>query len=160
MLKYLPALRCPMMVIGRFEEGGNLEPGIHRAGWDEFCARFGTNAHRRGLLGGLRRALAGLRAAGCKRVYVDGSFVTAKPRPNDYDAIWDDDGVGMDMLDETLLILGNGRMAQKKKYLGELFPLTDFETGAPSEIMEIFQTDRKTLRKKGIVEISLGEGLD
>ena len=54
---------------------GNLPPGVHEATWDEFLARYGYTPHRLALLAGLKLALDGLRTAGCRRVYVDGSFV-------------------------------------------------------------------------------------
>jgi hypothetical protein len=37
------------------------------------------------LLTGLRLALGNLKLAGCRQVYIGGSFVTDKERPNDYD---------------------------------------------------------------------------
>jgi hypothetical protein len=40
---------------------------------------------RRTLLAGLREALGALREAGCRTVYLDGSFVTAKEAPEDFD---------------------------------------------------------------------------
>lgn len=40
-----------------------------------------------------------LRAAGCKRAYIDGSFINAKERPGDFDACWDLDGVDFDVID-------------------------------------------------------------
>lgn len=69
-----------------FDDAGLLPPGIHKAAWREVVVRFGTTRHRRKLLGGLKRALKTLRAAGCRRVYIDGSFVTAKSKPGDFDA--------------------------------------------------------------------------
>jgi len=73
-------------VIPSFEESGNLPTGIRAASWDEFAARCGTTPHRRDLLDGLERALHALRRAGCRRAYIDGSFVTAKQQPADFDA--------------------------------------------------------------------------
>jgi hypothetical protein len=58
--------------------------------------------------------------AGCRRVYIDGSFVTAKNGPNDFDACWEADGVNPDLLDPTLLTWRDHRAAQKAKFGGEL----------------------------------------
>ena len=69
-----------------------------------------------------RAALENLKSAGCRTVYLDGSFVTIKVIPNDYDACWDEDGVDPVLLDPVLLIFDAGRVAQKAKYMGELFP--------------------------------------
>src|SRR5437660_1433090 len=100
---------------------GNLPPGIHEATWNELVTRFGRTARRRRLLEGLGRALQALRQAGCRRVYINGSFVTAKRVPGDFDGCWDSDGVDPDRLDPVLLDFTNFRAAQKAKYGGELF---------------------------------------
>ena len=42
---------------------------------------------------GLRAALENLKRAGCRTVYVNGSFVMNKYVPNDYDACWEEAGV-------------------------------------------------------------------
>ena len=68
-----------------FDANGNLPPGIHVVTWNELVARFGTTPHRQMLLDGLRAALLSLKDSGCRRVYIDGSFVTAKEEPGDFD---------------------------------------------------------------------------
>ena len=67
------------------EETGKLPPGVHAANWGEIVERFGTTAKRSDLLEGLRAALGSLKAAGCRRVYLNGSFVTQKIQPSDFD---------------------------------------------------------------------------
>ena len=91
---------------------GNLPPGEHLAEWVDVVDRFGTTPWRRQLLEGLARALRDLRAAGCKRAYIDGSFITTKEHPGDFDACWDLDGVDFDVIDEVLLTFDTGRRAQ------------------------------------------------
>ena len=100
---------------------GNLPPGEHLAEWVDVVERFGTTPWRRQLLEGLARALRDLRAAGCKRAYINGSFITTKEHPGDFDACWDLDGVDFDVIDEVLLTFDAGRRAQKAKYRDELF---------------------------------------
>jgi uncharacterized protein DUF6932 len=73
-------------VIPPFTSVGDLPPGVHWTTWQVFADRFGTTTYRRELLRGLKEALDSLRAAGCRAVYVDGSFVTAKKIPGDFDA--------------------------------------------------------------------------
>ena len=104
---------------------GNLPPGIHEATWSELTAAFGTTPRRLRLLAGLRAALDSLRQAGCQRVYVNGSFVTAKPDPGDFDGCWEAAQVDPSRLDPVLLDFANRRRAQKAKYLGELFDPQD-----------------------------------
>ena len=95
---------------------------IHWAPWQEIQSRFGFSSRRRQLLGGLRMALEVLNRAGCSRVYIDGSFVTVKLEPGDYDACRDIDGVNVEALDSVFLDFSKGRMAQKREYFGEFFP--------------------------------------
>ena len=95
---------------------GNLPPGSHEATWDEFVACYGHTPHRLTLLAGLKAALDALRRAGCKRAYVDGSFVTVKDVPNDFDVCWETEGVDFDLLEQVqpvLLDWTNRRAAQK-----------------------------------------------
>lgn len=142
-------------MIPEFGSDGNLPPGVHPTTWSEVNSRFGGTTHRRTLLRGLRRALQALRRAGCRRVFLDGSFVTSKPVPNDFDACWDVQGVNPAFLDPTLLDFSAGRAAQKAKYLGELFPAQSPEGSSGSPFIEFFQTDRLTGGPKGIVAIDL-----
>lgn len=104
---------------------------------------------------GLVAALSNLRGAGCRRAFLDGSFVTAKPRPGDFDACWDPTGVNPAFLDPVLLTFENNRAAQKAKYHGELFPSTVPADAAGTIFVEFFQVDRFTGVPKGIVTIDL-----
>lgn len=142
-------------MIPPFNEAGNLPPGVHEATWDEVVTQFGTTPQRRALLAGLRVALQALQVAGCRTVYIDGSFVTTKLVPNDFDACWDIEGVDPDLLDPVLLIFDEGRAAQKAKYLGELFPAQLGESGSGGSFLEFFQVDKETGNPKGIVALDL-----
>ena len=62
--------------------------------------------------------MVSLKDAGCKTVYVDGSFVTGKERPGDFDACWEEEGVDPTILDPVLLTFDAGRATQKAKYMG------------------------------------------
>ncbi len=139
-------------MIPPFDRGtGNLPPGVHDATWNEVKARFGDTSRRKQLLRGLERALRQLATAGCTSVLLDGSFVTAKAEPNDYDGAWETRGVDPDLLDQVLLDFSNARSAMKKKYGGEMFPAGS--PAAPSKTFrEFFQQDREG-RPKGIVRI-------
>jgi len=142
-------------MIPKFDEAGNLPSGVHWAGWREFEKRFGVNDHRRKLLKGLQRALASLRAAGCRVVYIDGSFVTAKEMPNDFDACWSVEGVDPDLLDLVFLDFNNGRAAQKAAFGGELFPAELIEGASGKPFLDFFQLDNRTGKPKGIVGLRL-----
>ena len=66
-----------------------------------------------------------MQTAGCQMVYVDGSFVTNKLVPGDFDACWDVTGVDLQqlkMIAPALLDFADKRAAQKAEYGGEFFP--------------------------------------
>jgi hypothetical protein len=145
------------MTIPPFDDNGNLPAGIDFCTWDEFLARFDTTVQRSRLIEGLKNAMEYLRAAGCRTIYINGSFVTDKLNPNDFDACWDAEGVDINYLRTnapTLLYLYDKRAAQKAKYRGELFPseLLADETGMT--FLDLFQLDKKQNRK-GIISIDL-----
>jgi hypothetical protein len=133
---------------------GYLPPGVHHAPWSEVTPRFSTNGHRSRLLGGLLAALQNLAGAGCQSVLLDGSFVSQKELPEDYDGAWDTRGVDPYRLDPVLLDFSNARAAMKSKYLGELFPATAL--AAPGVLYrDFFMKDRNGV-PKGVVHIDLG----
>ncbi len=100
--------------------------------------------------------MANLAGAGCGVVYIDGSFVTSKEVPNDYDACWEEAGVDPTALDPVLLTFDPGRVTQKAKYMGELFPASSIAHADGFSFCEFFQVDKSTGRPKGIVAIDLG----
>ena len=110
------------------------------------------------LLEGIRAALENLKDAGCQVAYIDGSFVSEKLYPKDFDACWDEDGVDPTALDPILLRFEVGMVAQKEKYLGELYPSRSLADDDGRTYLEFFQTESITETPKGIVAIDL-EGL-
>jgi hypothetical protein len=133
-------------------EGGSLPPGIHEASLQEVEQRLGWNERRRELLVGLRSVLEELARAGCTRAWLDGSFVTEKEHPGDFDLTWDVEGVDLDALDEVLLDLEAPRQAQKEKYGGDILP-----NSPRLPFLEFFQQDAVTGEPRGIVELRLEE---
>jgi len=87
-------------------------------------------------------------------VYINGSFVTAKEVPGDFDACWDPTGVEVSLLDPVLLDFSNKRAAQKAKYGGELF-LSSGWAAAGKVFFDFFQIDKESGEAKGIVAIDL-----
>ena len=147
-----------LIVIPPFQSDGNLPPGIHLADWHEVVAQFGMNPHRRRLLGGLYQALLKLAAAGCQMVYLDGSFVTEKIAPSDFDGAWELSNVDLQhllVLEPVLFDFSNQRAAQKRKYFGEFFPAEMQEGRAGRTFVDFFQQDKDTGAEKGIIAIDL-----
>lgn len=128
---------------------------MREATWDELVARFGTTPRRLGLLAGLEAALDALRAGGCRRAYIDGSFVTTKPNPDDFDGCWETAGVDPARLDPVLTTFDRGRRAQKAKYGGELFFVHAPADPAGTRFIDFFQRDRSG-QPKGIVALDVG----
>jgi len=100
-----------------------------------------------------------LKNAGCLTVYINGSFVTDKLNPNDFDACWDSEGVDFNYLKinaPELLNFSDRRMPQKAKYYGELFPSELIINEEGNTALDLFQADINQNRK-GIVAIDLKE---
>jgi hypothetical protein len=119
---------------------------------------FGTAPGRNLLLRGLRRALLPLARAGCETAYLDGSFVTSKPIPNDFDACWEMTNVDISRLqleEPVLLDFSNRRAAQKVKFGGELFPARAQANPSGAIFLDFFQRDKNTGNPKGIIAIDL-----
>ena len=132
----------------------SLPPGIYDASLQEVELSFATNETRKTQYDGFRRGLRSLRNAGCKIVYLDGRFVTDKPRPGDFDACLENIGVDYNKLDPVLLDFSHKRRRQKQKYGGEFFPSSVKADGSWT-FLEYFQIDKYTGKKKGIIRIRL-----
>jgi hypothetical protein len=132
---------------------GLLPPGIHRADWPEVLTSLGWNARRQSLLLGLLDALKALSIAGCGELWLDGSFVTDKEIPGDYDACWDPTNMDRLMLDPILIDYSpSGRAAIKSKYLGDII-IAGTETTSGLPFVNFFQQTRDG-RPKGIVSLN------
>jgi hypothetical protein len=132
-----------------------LPPGIHPATLDEVAATFATNPWRRQLFAGLIDASCRLLRSGCLTVYLDGSYVSGKPKPGDFDACWDPSGVASSKLDPVFLKFANGRAAQKAAFKGEFFPSSMICVDVGKAFIDFLQQDRFTGKQKGIISISL-----
>jgi hypothetical protein len=143
----------PALVEAQGVPYGILPPGIHKADLRELAERFAGNERRAWLYEGLLAVVEALRGAGCKTIYVDGSFVTGKEEPNDFDVCWDPTNVVAALLDPVLLDFSNRRAAQKLKYRGEMFISTS-RTGSET-FLEFFQVEKLTGVRKGIIQIGL-----
>ncbi len=145
------------MKLPPFDADGDLPPGIHWADWEDIVARYGGTSWRQRLLKGLRVAVINLRNANCSTIYINGSFVTDKANPADYDACWEPTGVDMQLLDPILLDTTPPRLAQRAKYRGELFRVDDIAIVVglqPITFIEFFQRN-KLGKPKGIIGLDL-----
>lgn len=145
-------------MIPEWTNDGDLPPGVHFATWEELEERLSFNARRQKLLAGFREACDLLRQAGCRLVYLDGSFVSCKSQPGDFDACWDIQGVEEEALDPVFWDFSQGREAQKRRFGGELFPAQLPEGATGRTFVEFFQVNKLTGKSKGIVGIRLKGG--
>jgi hypothetical protein len=131
-----------------------LPQGIYDASLSEIHGAFATTPHRQWLFAGFVRMATALHSAGCQVVYLDGSFTTAKPHPDDYDGCWDHSGMDFAKLDPVLLDFRGKREAQKRKYQGEMFPALP-PNGASGTFLDFFQIEKFSGHPKGILRVSL-----
>lgn len=140
----------------RFGPTGKLPRGEHPATWEEIETRLGFSFTRKQLLVGLLEGCRLLRAAGVKKVYVDGSFATKKKAPGDFDCCYDLSGVDFDSLPDVFRDLSPGRPTQKARFGGEFFP-AEFtaDPGPPPEPFRTFFQHDKNGNPKGIIVLDL-----
>jgi hypothetical protein len=142
-------------MIPDFRDDGYLPVGVYLATEAEITFRFGTATPRRRRLAlRLRRWIELAGAVGAKRMFVDGSFVTAKPDPNDVDAVvW----IGDDFVDRV----SRGEVAAIELEMmlisrqpEEIFAAEDRHDW--DDWVEFFQRTREADgRQKGVVELIL-----
>ena len=133
-----------------------LPPGVHDATMKEVEARFATSDKRKSIFAGFSNGVTILREAGCRRIFLDGSFISEKPIPGDFDACWDLTGVDVTKLDPVFLDFSDARKKQKDCFYGEFFP-ANFLANGTHRFLDFFQTDRHTGKAKGIICINLSK---
>jgi len=144
-----------LTMIPEFRDDGCLPEGLHLAIEAEITFRFGTaTSRRRRLALRLRRWIELSRTVAAKRLFVDGSFVTAKPAPNDVDAVvW----LGDDFVDRVSR--GDVEAVELEMMLvtrqpEEIFAAEDRRDW--DDWVEFFSRTREADgRRKGIVEVEL-----
>lgn len=140
-------------MIPPFDQNGNLPPGVYPATLAEIETRFAVTQHRKRLFSGLKAAAENLKTANCQTLYLNGSFITSKEEPGDYDACWEPLGVDQ-KVDPVLL---TDRATRKAKYLGDIYPrIPELTEGL--DHFKSWQVDRDD-NIKGIIIIDLREPL-
>lgn len=142
------------MTIPDFDtETGLLPGGEHEATWSELADRLGFTYRRRILLDNLRVVLDELLAHGVETIWIDGSFVTSKPSPQDVDVVYLPP-IGADITTWGMLA-PIARRDLKKCRRVDLWEYPSRQRKgtwgpAPRPITEYFQSDEDG-RQKGIV---------
>jgi hypothetical protein len=127
-----------------------LPPGVHNATLEEVEIRFAISEHRKRLFSGFKEGVTALRKAGCRKVFLDGSFITEKPIPGDFDVCWDYIGVDDSKLDPVFSDFDDRRKKQKERFHGEFFPY-HLPADGRHTFLDFFQIDKDTQNAKGII---------
>ena len=130
-----------------------LPPIVHEATLEEVETRFATSDHRKRLFSGFRDGVMALCKAGCRKIFLDGSFITEKPMPCDFDVCWDDRGIDDTKLDPIFCDFKDKRKKQKSRFYGEFFPASSLADGVHT-FLDYFQADKDTGSAKGIICIN------
>lgn len=136
----------------KVQEAIIFEAGIHKVSLTEVARQFTYNEAQKELFSGLRQLALDLKEAGCETLYLDGSFITGKKIPADFDACWEPfKGKGVaKFLGET-----EAELAERKtKYFGDIFPRFSDEYG---DRVKHWQLNTRTGQTKGIIKIDLRE---
>jgi hypothetical protein len=131
--------------------------GILLKAWDEFIKVFGYNERRRDIIEGLKLAISELEECGCSKIYINGSFVTKKRNPGDFDACWRDIGENIDkkkMMGKFATLFAGTKEMQHFRYKGDMRPAFDF-ANLDKCYLEFFQIDKYDKSVKGIIELEI-----
>jgi hypothetical protein len=141
-----------------FDKNGNLPKGVHILTVGEIEKYFTWTKTRKKLMTGLKKSLDNMKKAGVQKIWIDGSFVTAKDDPNDIDGCWEaHQNIDEKILDPVFLQLNPPRAAMFKKYGVDYLisnrPFVDMK-GKHSSLEKFFQMDCDG-NPKGILLIML-----
>src|SRR5258708_10175084 len=106
---------------------------------------------------GLELAISELKTVGCRAVYIDGSFVTKKIYPGDFDLCWDEKEVNYEFMNSSypgLTDFGFKMRNMKKRYGGDIFPMTNY-THSRGTCFFCFFLECKQRGEKRKIKISL-----
>lgn len=146
------------MTLPDFREDGWLPEGHHNASWEEVEEKFGGSlgSRRERVLSGLLDWKNKLLAKGISGfVVLDGSFVSAKANPGDFDVL-----IVMD--DQVRGLLENDVEAQRlveyswcKKVGFDMLPFFASTISQNPGFLEVWDEDSRTGVKKGVLEVAL-----
>jgi hypothetical protein len=138
-----------------FRDDGYFPEGIHCCTEAEVTFRFGTQTRRRRrLVVRLRRWIELGRKVGAIRLLVDGSFVRAKPEPDDIDAVMLIPGDFSQQVEQGIEVALELEEMLLTRQPEELFAAED--DAVWQEWCEFFSRTREVdRRRKGLVEVIL-----
>ena len=143
------------MPIPPFNQYGLLPPGVYPADMEEVVQKLGFSSKRQDLIErGLKPVVAQLKALGVREVYLNGSFTTLKPSPEDID------GYVLTTVESTLETEVAERQEEWKAiYRVDVWPAYIDQSGEMSQVAwKVFfgHTKEQPPKAKGIVKLILG----
>ncbi len=146
-------------MIPDFLDTGYLPEGIHEATLVEVVGKLQFSDKRKKLMSGLMTLIECCISCNVNILYLDGSFVSNKLNPVDYDACYDADCVDKkDVLHRALeSFLHSDSETQKRYFKGEVYYAHSFSgRGNRQTVLDYFQVCKQDyLMKKGILKIVL-----
>jgi hypothetical protein len=143
------------MSIPEFNNAGDLPVGVHRATIDEVVARFGSHTTRRQAVTAILLEIYRLvRDTGkLDRFIIYGSYVTAKPDPNDVDIflVMTEDFELDELTGKTRIVFSH---SQAQDELGaSVFWVNRATSFANVEALIIGWQTKRNLSRRGIIEV-------
>jgi hypothetical protein len=138
-----------------FNSNGDLPTGIHQATLAELIERFGTGSLRREVVGRRLERIYGfaLSTGQLARFVVFGSFVTAKPEPNDVDIFMlMEDTFDLSKVTGELAIIFDHLAAQNIEGASVFWIRQMAAIGGAEAALEYWQIKRNG-SKRGIIEV-------
>jgi hypothetical protein len=129
-----------------------MPPGIHTVTLAEVEAKFAHNVKRKYLFVGLARVVGILIEANCPEVFLDGSYITKKEEPGDYDLCFEPTGL---QPTELLRVLLSSKENRKAEYLGDIFTRLPVPPYYHDHVAEWQRDGRNDDVVKGILRIDL-----
>lgn len=144
-----------------FDCSGRLKPGLHRLSMSSLEGIYGHSQQRLWLLEGMRRALSDLKFNGCRQVFIGGSFVSKKSCSNDFDLLYDLNGMSLDaLLGQAPRLYPRSdveRRLQIEHYGGQVLPLTaspGISYSVVPSLLEFMLYDDRFDEYKGVVALT------
>ena len=149
------------MSLPQFREDGWLPEGHHIATWEEVSARFGgaSGSRRAAILASLLNWRDAARARGLAGLIIlDGSFVSDKNAPGDFDLVflYDAASEGLIKTDAEARTLIDLQMCHALGFQGDVFalPLSLQKLSPLLGGTDMFDTDRQG-KLKGVIEVTV-----
>lgn len=144
-----------IFMVPEYRPDGFLPIGIWSSSLEEIKERYTYNIFRKTLFNKLLVLIDDLKRIKCNRIYIDGSFITTKLKPNDIDVCWEEGtGSNYNLEKGGLPILFDPPFA-KAFYGLDIFPARYMESSSGILFIDFFQRVKYSTEKKGIIALDI-----